>query len=143
MGKTAVFIISILQKIDETKPQTNTALILCNVRELAFQIKKEFERFTKYLKQIRCAVVFGGVPIQENEKMFKNPETAPHVVIGTPGRVLALVKKGVLTLDNLEMFVLDECDKMLDETDMRSQVQQIFMKGNANRQVMMFSATMS
>ena len=63
MGKTAVFIIAILQKIDETDPKPNTALILCNVRELAFQIKKEFDRFTKYLKNIRCAVVFGGVLI--------------------------------------------------------------------------------
>lgn len=119
--------------MDETDPKPNQALILCNVRELAFQIKKEFDRFTKYLKNVRTAVVFGGVPIQENEKIFKDPATAPHIVIGTPGRVLALVKKGILTLDNLDMFVLDECDKMLDETDMRSQVQQIFMKGSATR----------
>lgn len=81
--------------------------------------------------------------MQENEKMFKDPEQCPHIVIGTPGRVLALVKKGVMKLDNLDMFVLDECDKMLDESDMRAQVQQIFMRGNNNRQVMMFSATMS
>jgi ATP-dependent RNA helicase UAP56/SUB2 len=63
MGKTAVFVISILQKLDENDPKPNSALILCNVRELAFQIKKEFERFTKYLPKLRCAVVFGGVPI--------------------------------------------------------------------------------
>ena len=54
--------------------------------------------------------------MQENEKLFKDPEQTPHVVIGTPGRVLALVKKGVMKLDNLDVFVLDECDKMLDES---------------------------
>jgi len=48
--------------------------------------------------------------------LFKDPTTVPHIVIGTPGRVLALVKKGTLNLENLEIFVLDECDKMLDET---------------------------
>ena len=85
------------------------------------------------MKNIRTGVVFGGVPIQENEKMFKDPAQTPHIVIGTPGRVLALVKKNVMKLDNLEMFVLDECDKMLDESDMREQVQKIFMRGNANR----------
>lgn len=64
---------------------------------------------------------------------MKNPETTPHIVIGTPGRILALANRKDLKLDNLSMFVLDECDKMLDETDMRAQVQKIFMQGNSNR----------
>lgn len=67
----------------------------------------------------------------------------PHIVIGTPGRIMALCQKRDLNLDNLQMFILDECDKMLDETDMRTQVQKIFMSGNSQRQVMMFSATLS
>jgi ATP-dependent RNA helicase UAP56/SUB2 len=49
-------------------------------------------------------------------KLLKNPETCPHIVIGTPGRILALSSRKDLKLENLQMFVLDECDKMLDET---------------------------
>lgn len=116
MGKTAVFILSILNQIDEQDPKPATALILCNTRELSYQIKKEFDRFTKYLKQIRSAVFYGGVPINEDIKLLKNAEQTPHIVIGTPGRILALVSRKDLKLDNLQMFVLDECDKMLDET---------------------------
>jgi len=117
-------------------------LILCNARELAVQIKDEFNRFTKYLPDVRCEAVFGGISIRENEKVLKGLKP-PHIIIGTPGRVLALIQKKDLVLDNLQTFVLDECDKMLDETDMRSQVQKIFMACKSQRQVMMFSATLS
>jgi len=67
----------------------------------------------------------------------------PHIVVGTPGRILQLVKRKELDLSNLQIFVLDECDKMLDETDMRSDVQAIFKQTPHQKQVMMFSATMS
>lgn len=81
------------------------------------------------------------MPYGEHSKIMKG-ENAPHIIIGTPGRILAMIQKKDLSLDNLRMFVIDECDKMLDEVDMRSQVQKIFMSGNAqDRQVMMFSAT--
>lgn len=86
MGKTAVFVMSILQQINEN-PKPCTALILCHVRELAFQIKMEVERFTKYMPDVRSAAFFGGVPVQDNIKVIKNPKTAPHIVIGTPGRI--------------------------------------------------------
>lgn len=89
MGKTAVFILSILHRIEEN-PKPNTALILCNTRELSYQIKNEFDRFTKYLPDIRSEVFFGGVPIQQNVKVLKGLKP-PHIVIGTPGRILALV----------------------------------------------------
>ena len=116
MGKTAVFVFSILHQIDSEDPKPASALILCNTRELAYQIKKEFDRFTKYLKSIRSAVFYGGVPINDNVKLLKNAEQTPHIIIGTPGRILQLVNRKDLKLDNLQMFVLDECDKMLDET---------------------------
>lgn len=142
MGKTAVFVISLLQQMDED-PKPCSALILCNVRELAFQIKKEVDRFTKHMPNVRSAAFYGGIPVQENIKIIKNPKTSPHIIIGTPGRIMQLVKQKDLKLDNLNFFVLDECDKMLNETDMRQQVQKVFMAGNTeNRQVMMFSATM-
>lgn len=113
-GKTAVFILSVLHQLEED-PDPASALILCNTRELAYQIKKEFDRFTKYLPKIRKEVFFGGVPIQDNVKVLKGPDS-PHIVIGTPGRILSLVQNKALNLDKLQVFILDECDKMLDET---------------------------
>ena len=115
MGKTAVFILAILHQLD-VAPKPGSALILCNTRELAYQIKKEFDRFTKYLPKIRKEVFYGGVLYGDNVKIIKNPDKSPHIIIGTPGRILALTQKKDLSLDNLQMFVLDECDKMLDET---------------------------
>ena len=143
MGKTAVFVISILQELEEN-PKPNSALILCNTRELAYQIQKEVVRFTKHMPDVRSDVFYGGVPKEEHVKILKG-DKAPHIVIGTPGRIMQLCKEKHLILDNLQIFVLDECDKMLSENDMRGHVQQIFMSGNSSvsRQVMMFSATMN
>jgi len=99
MGKTAVFVISILQQLEEN-PKPNTALILCNTRELAYQIKNEVERFTKYMPNVNSEVFFGGIPIQEDIKKLKGPK-APHIVIGTPGRIMQLCRQKDLNLDNL------------------------------------------
>merc|ERR1712063_119663 len=70
-------------------------------------------------------------------------DSCPHVLIGTPGRVLGLTREKDLKLDKLSQFVLDECDKCLDKLDMRKDIQQIFIETPKNKQVMMFSATMS
>merc|ERR1711979_148140 len=70
-------------------------------------------------------------------------DNCPHVLIGTPGRVLGLTREKDLKLDKLSQFVLDECDKCLDKLDMRKDVQQIFIETPKKKQVMMFSATMS
>jgi len=100
MGKTAVFILAILHQLDPM-PKPGSALILCNTRELAYQIKKEFDRFTKYLPKIRKEVFYGGVPYGDNVKIIKNPDKSPHIIIGTPGRILALTQKKDLDLNNL------------------------------------------
>merc|ERR1719510_1035102 len=70
-------------------------------------------------------------------------DNTPHILIGTPGRVLALSRDKDLRLDKLSQFVLDECDKCLDKLDMRKDVQQIFIETPKKKQTMMFSATMS
>merc|ERR1712063_150264 len=70
-------------------------------------------------------------------------DSCPHVLIGTPGRVLGLLREKDLKLDKLTQFVLDECDKCLDKLDMRKDIQQIFMETPKKKQVMMFSATMT
>jgi ATP-dependent RNA helicase UAP56/SUB2 len=69
-------------------------------------------------------VIYGGQPISEHINLLK--KTPPHILVGTPGRILALVQKQHLKLNDLKFFILDECDKMLSEIDMRQDVQSIF-----------------
>jgi ATP-dependent RNA helicase UAP56/SUB2 len=83
---------------------------------LAYQIKKEFARFTKYIPNLVTECFYGGVPKSDHVKVLKGSKP-PHVVIGTPGRVWQLVKEKYLNLSTLSIFVLDECDKMLCESD--------------------------
>lgn len=140
MGKTAVFVLACLQQIDSSEKAVRT-LVVCHTRELAYQIKQEFERFSKYFSGVKSAVVYGGTPMSTDKEMLK--DSCPHVLIGTPGRMLALLREKDLKLDKLQHFVLDECDKCLDKIDMRKDVQSIFMESPKKKQVMMFSATMS
>lgn len=143
MGKTAVFVLATLQQLNtssDDKDSVNT-LVLCHTRELAYQIKNEFDRFSKYFNEVKSVVVYGGVPITENKRSIE--ETKPQIVIGTPGRVLALVKDKTLDLSKLGHFVLDECDKCLEKIDMRKDIQTIFISTPKKKQVMFFSATMT
>merc|ERR1719446_1864462 len=140
MGKTAVFVLACLQQIDASEKAVKT-MVICHTRELAYQIKHEFDRFAKYFADVKCGVVYGGMPIAKDREMLK--DDCPHILIGTPGRVLGLSRDGDLKLDKLSQFVLDECDKCLDKLDMRKDIQQIFIETPKKKQVMMFSATMS
>lgn len=140
LGKTAVFVLAVLQQLAAAEDSVNS-LILCHTRELAYQICQEFLRFSKYLNDTKVKVFFGGIPIKAHRDML-DKET-PQIVIGTPGRVLQLVKEKKLKLNNLKRFILDECDQMLESLDMRRDVQQIFKATPHEKQVMMFSATLS
>ncbi|GAV66020.1 LOW QUALITY PROTEIN: DEAD domain-containing protein/Helicase_C domain-containing protein, partial [Cephalotus follicularis] len=140
MGKTAVFVLSTLQQIDPSGGQA-VALVLCHTRELAYQICHEFERFSTYLPDTKVAVFYGGVNIKVHKELLKNE--CPHIVVGTPGRILALARDKDLGLKNVRHFILDECDKMLESLDMRRDVQEIFKLTPHDKQVMMFSATLS
>ncbi|MBA0784996.1 hypothetical protein Gotri_027968 [Gossypium trilobum] len=140
MGKTAVFVLSTLQQI-EPSPGQVIALVLCHTRELAYQICHEFERFSTYLPDIKVSVFYGGVNIKVHKDLLKNE--CPHIVVGTPGRILALTRDKDLSLKNVRHFILDECDKMLESLDMRRDVQEIFKMTPHDKQVMMFSATLS
>lgn len=66
------------------------------------------------MKNIRTEVIYGGEPMQNHIKLLKGL-TPPHIIVGTPGRILALTRDKHLSLENLSMFVLDECDKLLDQ----------------------------
>mmetsp|Transcript_102826 Transcript_102826/g.178345 ORF Transcript_102826/g.178345 Transcript_102826/m.178345 type:complete len:440 (-) Transcript_102826:74-1393(-) len=140
MGKTAVFVLACLQQIDASAKVVKV-LVMCHTRELAYQIKHEFDRFSKYFTDLTCGVVYGGVPIVKDKEMLT--EKKPQVLIGTPGRVLGLINSKDLNLGDVAQFVLDECDKCLDKMDMRGDIQKIFCQTPKKKQVMMFSATMS
>ena len=92
MGKTAVFVLACLQQIDAAEKGIRT-LVACHTRELAYQIKHEFDRFAKYFEGLTCGVVYGGVPITKDKEMLKGQQ--PQVLIGTPGRLLGLLRDKV------------------------------------------------
>ncbi|CAJ0586903.1 unnamed protein product, partial [Mesorhabditis spiculigera] len=139
MGKTAVFVLATLQQLEPVDGEVKV-LVMCHTRELAFQISKEYERFSKYMQTVKVSVFFGGMPIKKDEETLKT--NCPHVVVGTPGRTLALARSGALNLKNVKFFVLDECDKMIGDLDMRRDVQEIVRMTPKEKQVMMFSATL-
>jgi ATP-dependent RNA helicase UAP56/SUB2 len=143
MGKTAVFVLATLQQLEISEGPVSAphVIAMCHTRELAFQISKEYQRFSKYMENLKVAVFFGGMPIDKDKKTLK--ENCPHIVVGTPGRILGLIRSKALNLKSIKHFVLDECDKMLDALDMRRDVQEIFRQTPHEKQVMMFSATLS
>merc|ERR1711885_43759 len=140
---TAVFVLATLQQLEiaDGPVTAPTVIAMCHTRELAFQISKEYQRFSKYMENLKVAVFFGGMPIDKDKKTLK--ENCPHIVVGTPGRILGLIRSKALNLKQIKHFVLDECDKMLDALDMRRDVQEIFRQTPHEKQVMMFSATLS
>jgi len=115
MGKTAVFVIATLQQLDLGDEKTKDdvqVLVMAHTRELAYQIHGEFKRFSKHLA-VRAAVFYGGQPETENINTLKNDK--PQIVVGTPGRIVKLVRDKKLNLSKLKHFILDECDQMLEK----------------------------
>ena len=112
MGKTAVFVLSTLHQL-EPKEGTVGAVVLCHTRELAYQISNEFERFSRYLPDVKAKVFYGGVPVAEHKRILKSE--CPHIIVGTPGRMLQLVRDKSLNAKGIKHFVLDECDQMLEQ----------------------------
>ncbi|KAF5023502.1 hypothetical protein F66182_4453 [Fusarium sp. NRRL 66182] len=159
LGKTAVFVLATLQQVEPVNGEVSV-VVMCHTRELAYQIRDEYNRFSKYMPDIKTGVFYGGTPIKTDMETLKNKETCPHIIVGTPGRLKALVRDKALRLGSVRIFVLDECDKMLDQPgesyfhafnkswaltrpDMRTDVQDVFRATPQQKQVMMFSATLS
>lgn len=135
-GKTAAFAIPILQRLDP-EIQRPQALILEPTRELALQVADEFAKIGRHLC-VKELAVCGGHPI---ERQIRALRTGVSVVVGTPGRVIDLIDRRALRLDQIRMFVLDETDEMLDMgfiEDMESIMSQL----PADRQTLCFCATM-
>jgi len=114
LGKTAVFVLATLQQIEPIDGEASV-LVMCHTRELAYQIKNEYARFSKYMPDVKTAVFYGGTPLQKDIEILSSKETHPHIIVATPGRLNALVRDKKLRLGNIQRFVLDECDKMLDQ----------------------------
>ncbi len=113
MGKTAVFVLTTLNRLlDSGDTAEVSCLVLAHTRELAFQIAKEFDRFSVNLN-FKTMAIIGGENINDQIDKLKNDK--PQIVVGTPGRILALIKKNVLETKNVKIFIIDECDKMLKE----------------------------
>jgi ATP-dependent RNA helicase RhlE len=138
-GKTAAFAIPILQILHEQKPLAPgiKVLILTPTRELAIQIGESFVAYGKYTG-IRHTVIFGGVSQMNQASALRR---GVDVLIATPGRLLDLMSQGLVRLDKLQMFVLDEADRMLDMGFIHD-VKKVIAKLPAKRQTLFFSATM-
>ena len=137
-GKTAAFGIGLLHNLDVKTYQTQ-ALILCPTRELADQVSKEIRRLARSTANTKIVTLCGGTPMHPQ---LNSLERHPHIVVGTPGRILKHLKKGSLDLNNLKTLVLDEADRMLD-MGFYDDIMSIIKKIPKKRQTLLFSATFS
>ena len=140
-GKTAAFAIPILQRLSQNikKQEQNNpikALVLAPTRELAIQIGESFDACGQHLG-IQTGVIYGGITPKRHIKVLKRE---PDVLVATPGRLLDLIGQGYANLTHVEMFVLDEADRMLD-LGMIKDVKDIISRLPKKRQNMLFSAT--
>ena len=140
MGKTATFCLGVLGRLDVSKNETQ-ALILAHTRELALQINMVFRSIGHYL-DLSYNLSVKGVPIHENIESLNGKNRTPHIVIGTPGRILDMIHKGALQIGTLKMLVLDEADEMLSKGFLE-QVYDIFKSLPSSIQVGLYSATMN
>jgi ATP-dependent RNA helicase DeaD len=135
-GKTAAFGLPILQKLDLSQPFQ--ALIVVPTRELAVQVEAEMRRFARH-KPVRFALAYGGTKVQGNLKQLGHQ---PHVVVGTPGRIMDLHERGALILDKMRFVVCDEVDRMFD-IGFRDDIRKILSYCTTPHQTIFVSATIS
>ncbi|MBP6063728.1 MAG: DEAD/DEAH box helicase [Fusobacteriaceae bacterium] len=136
-GKTAAFSLPIIENIDENGKNIQ-AIVLTPTRELAVQVSEEMHALS-YGRKIRVAPVYGG---QSMEFQIKQLKKGVDVVVGTPGRVMDLMGRGILKIDNLKFFVLDEADEMLNMGFVED-IEKILESTNEDKKMLFFSATMA
>ena len=143
-GKTAAFTVPILQNLHQTAQVSRQApgrircLVLTPTRELAIQIGESFTAYGRHLPQLRNTVIFGGVGQAPQTNILRR---GVEVLIATPGRLLDLMNQGFVDLRSVEVFVLDEADRMLD-MGFINDIKRILPKLPVARQTLFFSATM-
>lgn len=137
-GKTAAFGLPLLQLIDLTERHVQ-GLILCPTRELCVQVASDLVNYAKFAPQCRVTAVYGGASIETQIRQIKS---GTQIIVATPGRLIDLIERGAVKLDQMKRLVLDEADEMLnmgfkDDLD-------VILKSATNKQsVWLFSATMS
>jgi len=140
-GKTAAFALPLLQRLEESKTSGKLvpirALILTPTRELAIQIGDNINLYRKHLKLNYCTI-FGGV---SQEKQVKEIRKGVDILVATPGRLLDLMNQKIVSLDKIEILILDEADNMLDMGFIHD-IKKILAKVPSKRQTLFFSATM-
>ena len=135
-GKTAAFGLPLLQALNP-RWFAIQALVLCPTRELADQVASEIRRLGRAQDNLKVVTVYGGVPLRNQIASLEN---GAHVVVGTPGRVLDLMQRGVLDIGQLKTLVLDEADRMLD-MGFLADIESVVRQCPAERQTLLFSAT--
>ena len=133
-GKTATFIIGLLQRIDEDLKETQ-CIIVSNTRELADQTYKVFKALSSYTK-ITCNLCIGG----DMQYKYSSDNVKEQVIIGTPGRISDLINKDIINNSQIKLIIIDEADDVLS-TSFRKQVKTIFRKLPSESQVVLISAT--
>jgi len=135
-GKTAAFSLPIIEKIN-TKSKTTQAIILSPTRELAIQIGKNIQEFSKYIDGLNVVTVYGGADIQGQIRGLKK---GAQIVVGTPGRTVDLINRKKLKLENIQWVVLDEADEMLN-MGFKEDLDQVLEVTPVDKQTLLFSAT--
>ncbi len=137
-GKTAAFVLPILQRLDATPAGAPRALVLTPTRELAAQVAESARTYGRYLG-VRTLVVFGGVSLNPQIDALRR---GCDLIVATPGRLLDLAEQGAADLSRIQVFVLDEADRMLDMGFIPA-IRRVLDLLPARRQNLMFSATYS
>ena len=135
-GKTAAFAIGLLHKLNIRIYRTQS-LVLCPTRELADQVSKELRRLARAIPNTKILTLCGGTAFGPQ---LGSLEHNPHIVVGTPGRILKHLEKASLRLSSLKMLVLDEADRMLD-MGFHEEIMRIIDMMPSRRQTLLFSAT--
>ncbi|NOR74762.1 MAG: DEAD/DEAH box helicase, partial [Draconibacterium sp.] len=136
-GKTAAFGLPIIEQIDIAKKSVQT-LILSPTRELAMQIASDLKKYSKNVKNLRIAVVYGGSDIRTQ---ISELDRGVQIVVGTPGRTLDLIKRKKLKVNEIRWVVLDEADEMLS-MGFKDDLDAILENSPEEKQTLLFSATM-
>ncbi|WP_050024835.1 DEAD/DEAH box helicase [Verrucomicrobium sp. BvORR034] len=137
-GKTMAFAIPVVQKIDP-RDRGVRALIMCPTRELAMQVCEEVAKLTVHKPGLKALPIYGGATY---DRQIRGLRDGAQIVVGTPGRILDFLERGMLRLDALQTLVFDEADEMLD-MGFREDIDSLMALVPENRQTLFFSATLA
>jgi ATP-dependent RNA helicase DeaD len=137
-GKTAAFGLPLIEMTDLESKKVQS-LILCPTRELCIQITNDLQNYSKYIPEFRTVAVYGGASMETQMRALRS---GVHVVVGTPGRTMDLIRRKVLKINDIRWMILDEADEMLN-MGFKEDLDTILAETPEDKQTLLFSATMS